>query len=151
MARRLLAEVFGTFALVFAGTGAITINEVSGGVVSHVGVALTFGLVVLATIYAIGNVSGAHINPAVTLASGLPGAWKEAGSALYPEPVPGGTAGQRNPPPALQRPSHPRRYPAGGTCPPVFRSGDHPRLFLMFVILSVSSGSRKRDSWPVLP
>ena len=67
MARRLLAECFGTFALVFAGTGAITVNEVSGGVVSHVGIALTFGLVVLATIYAIGNVSGAHINPAVTL------------------------------------------------------------------------------------
>ena len=65
--RRLLAECFGTFALVFAGTGAITINEVSGGVVSHVGISLTFGLVVLSTIYAIGNVSGAHINPAVTL------------------------------------------------------------------------------------
>ncbi len=67
MLRRLLAECFGTFALVFAGTGAITINEVSGGVVSHVGIALTFGLVVLAAIYAIGHVSGAHINPAVTL------------------------------------------------------------------------------------
>jgi aquaporin Z len=67
MARTLLAEVFGTFCLVFAGTGAIVINDVSGGTVTHVGVALTFGLVVLAMIYAIGDVSGCHLNPAVTL------------------------------------------------------------------------------------
>ena len=65
--KRLAAEVFGTFALVFAGTGAVTINDVSGGTVSHVGVALTFGLVALAMIYAVGDVSGAHLNPAVTL------------------------------------------------------------------------------------
>src|SRR5215472_16764035 len=65
--RRLAAEVLGTFALVFAGTGAIVINEVSGGTVTHVGIALTFGLVVLAMIYAVGDVSGAHLNPAVTV------------------------------------------------------------------------------------
>ena len=65
--RALAAELFGTFALVFAGTGAIVINEVHGGAVTHVGVALTFGLVVLALIYALGEVSGAHLNPAVTL------------------------------------------------------------------------------------
>jgi aquaporin Z len=65
--RRLAAEFVGTFALVFAGTGAIVINDVSGGTVSHVGVALTFGLIVLAMIYAVGDVSGAHLNPAVTL------------------------------------------------------------------------------------
>jgi aquaporin Z len=65
--KRLAAECFGTFALVFAGTGAIIINDVSGGAVSHVGVALTFGLVVMAMIYAVGDVSGAHLNPAVTL------------------------------------------------------------------------------------
>jgi aquaporin Z len=67
MARTLLAEAFGTFCLVFAGTGAIVINDVSGGTVTHVGVALTFGLVVLAMIYAIGDVSGCHLNPAVTI------------------------------------------------------------------------------------
>src|SRR4051812_32490815 len=60
------AEAIGTFALVFAGTGAIVIDEVSGGSVTHVGVALTFGLVVMAMIYAVGDVSGAHLNPAVT-------------------------------------------------------------------------------------
>ena len=64
---KLAAEFFGTFVLVFAGTGAIVIDGVSGGTVTHVGVALTFGLVVLAMIYTVGDVSGAHLNPAVTL------------------------------------------------------------------------------------
>jgi aquaporin NIP len=65
--KKLVAEFLGTFALVFAGTGAIVINEVSGGTVTHVGIALTFGLIVLAMIYTLGDVSGAHLNPAVTL------------------------------------------------------------------------------------
>jgi aquaporin Z len=65
--KKLVAESFGTFALVFAGTGAIIINDVAGGSVTHVGVALTFGLIVLAMIYAVGDVSGCHLNPAVTL------------------------------------------------------------------------------------
>ncbi len=65
--RRLTAEMFGTFALVFAGTGAIVINDASGGAITHVGIALTFGLVVMALIYALGDVSGAHMNPAVTV------------------------------------------------------------------------------------
>src|SRR6266481_5524881 len=59
--------MLGAFALVFAGTGAIIINDVSGGAVTHVGVALVFGLVVLAMIYAVGDISGAHLNPAVTI------------------------------------------------------------------------------------
>lgn len=67
LSRRVCAEAFGTFCLVFAGTGAVVVNEVTGGGVSHVGVALTFGLVVMAMIYALGTVSGCHINPAVTL------------------------------------------------------------------------------------
>jgi aquaporin NIP len=65
--RKLAAELFGTFVLVFAGTGAIVVNDVSGHAVTHVGVSLTFGLVVLALVYALGDVSGAHLNPAVTL------------------------------------------------------------------------------------
>ena len=64
--RKLTAELFGTFALVFAGTGAIVIDDLRGGV-THVGISLTFGLIVLALIYALGDLSGAHINPAVTL------------------------------------------------------------------------------------
>lgn len=66
--RKIFAETLGTFALVFAGTGAIVINTVSGGAIGHAGIALTFGLIVLAMIYTFGDVSGAHLNPAVTLA-----------------------------------------------------------------------------------
>lgn len=62
------AESLATFALVFCGTGAIAVNEISGGVVTHVGVSLVFGLIVLAMIYAVGHVSGAHMNPAVSIA-----------------------------------------------------------------------------------
>ncbi|MEO5721295.1 MAG: aquaporin [Chthoniobacterales bacterium] len=65
--RKLAAEFFGTYSLVFAGTGAIVINTISGGAITHVGIALSFGLVVLAMIYSVGDVSGAHLNPAVTL------------------------------------------------------------------------------------
>jgi aquaporin NIP len=65
--KKLAAEFIGTFSLVFAGTGAIVIDETMGGVVSHVGVALTFGLIVLAMIYTVGDISGAHLNPAVSL------------------------------------------------------------------------------------
>jgi aquaporin Z len=63
-----IAELIGTFALVFCGTGAIVINQQSGGAVTHVGISLTFGLIVMAMIYSLGNISGAHMNPAVTLA-----------------------------------------------------------------------------------
>lgn len=65
--KKYLAEAIGTFALVFCGTGAIVIDQVSGEVITHLGIAITFGLVVLAMIYALGDISGAHLNPAVTI------------------------------------------------------------------------------------
>jgi aquaporin NIP len=66
--KKYIAELIGTFALVFCGTGAIVINDVTSGTVSHVGIAMTFGLIVTVMIYSFGNISGAHINPAVSIA-----------------------------------------------------------------------------------
>jgi aquaporin NIP len=66
--KKYVAEIIGTFALVFCGTGAIIINQETAGVVTHPGIAFTFGLVVMVMIYALGPISGAHFNPAVTIA-----------------------------------------------------------------------------------
>jgi MIP family channel proteins len=63
-----LAEAIGTFILVFAGTGAVMVNEISKGAITHVGISFVFGAIVAALIYAMGHLSGAHFNPAVTLA-----------------------------------------------------------------------------------
>lgn len=66
--RKYIAEVIGTFTMVFCGTGAMVVDQQTGGAVTHVGVAITFGLIVMSIIYALGNISGAHINPAVSIA-----------------------------------------------------------------------------------
>jgi len=66
--KKYIGELIGTFTLVFCGCGAIVTNEFSQGTVTHSGIALTFGLVVMSLIYAFGEISGAHFNPAVTIA-----------------------------------------------------------------------------------
>jgi len=66
--QKVLAEMVGTFALVFVGCGAIMVNEISGGGIGHLGICAAFGLVIMVMIYATGHISGAHFNPAVTLA-----------------------------------------------------------------------------------
>lgn len=73
MARQMLAELIGTFILVFVGAGAIMINDKSGGQVTNLGVGLSFGAAVAIAIYTLGRLSGAHINPAVTAAFALVG------------------------------------------------------------------------------
>ncbi len=64
---RLAAEAIGVFALVFLGAGAASVNAWSNGAVSHTGVSLAFGAIILVAVYSLGHVSGAHLNPAVTL------------------------------------------------------------------------------------
>jgi len=66
--REVMAEAIGTFILVFAGTGAVMVNKISDGAITHLGISFVFGAVVAALIYALGHISGAHFNPAVTLA-----------------------------------------------------------------------------------
>lgn len=77
--KRCLSETFGTFVLVFAGTGAIVVNDLSGGAIGHAGIALTFGLAVMVMILVVGRISGAHLNPAVTVALAVAGrfGWSE--------------------------------------------------------------------------
>ncbi|MEE2662657.1 MAG: MIP family channel protein [Myxococcota bacterium] len=65
--KRYAAEAIGTFALVFIGTGAICVDDLTGGALSHFGVSFAFGVVVMTMIYSVGEISGAHLNPAVTL------------------------------------------------------------------------------------
>jgi aquaporin NIP len=66
--KKYIAEFLGTYALVFAGTGAIIIDQETHGSVTHVGIATTFGLIVMSMIYALGDISGAHLNPAISIA-----------------------------------------------------------------------------------
>ena len=143
--RRLAAEAFGAFVLVFAGTGAIVIDNASGGKVTHVGVALTFGLVVLALIHALGDVSGAHLNPAVTLGFWLAGRFKAADVGPYVVAQCVGAFAASG----VLRATFPADLTLGATLP----VGDVGRSFvlealltlvLMFVILGVTSGSKEQ-------
>jgi MIP family channel proteins len=68
MLKKCIAEYLGTFAIVFFGCGAVLINQYSGGALGLVGISLAFGLVVMNMVYTLGHTSGAHINPAVTIA-----------------------------------------------------------------------------------
>ena len=142
--RKLLAETFGTFVLVFAGTGAIIINDQSDGAVSHIGIALTFGLVVLSMIYSLGDLSGCHLNPAVTL--GFFAARRFEGKLVLPYIVSqcvGATLAS-----LTLHWMFPTNINLGATIP----AGNGLQSFvleliltliLMFVILSVSSGSKE--------
>src|ERR1700689_2087053 len=140
--KRCGAEMIATFALVFAGTGAIVINEASGGAITHVGIALTFGLIVLAMIYTVGDISGAHLNPAVTI--GFWAARRLPGRDVFPyigSQLPGALL-----PSGLLRILFPENKLLGATLP----AGSEWQsfvleivltFFLMLTILNVSTGA----------
>jgi len=137
--------MFGTFALVFAGTGAIIIDQASNGAITHVGIALTFGLIILAMIYTFGDISGAHFNPAVTVgfwaARRLPGrdVVPYAGSQFVGALLASG----------MLRLLFPQNKLLGATLP----AGSEMQsfilemlltFFLMLTILNVSSGAKEK-------
>ena len=143
--KKYFAEFIGTFALVFCGTGAVTINEVTNGSVTHVGIAITFGLIVMAMIYSIGDISGAHMNPAVTIAFAVNKSfkWKEVIPYIISQAAGAFAASY------LLKFLFPASAFLGSTIP-LGEAGQSFILetvltfFLMFVILQVATGSKEQ-------
>jgi aquaporin NIP len=143
--RKLFSESIGTFALVFAGTGAIVINHASGGAITHPGIALTFRLIILAMIYTFGDVSGAHFNPAVTTAFAVAGRfpWRDVPGFLVAQ-LGGAFVAS-----ALLHFLFPADKSLGATLPagPAMQSFILEivlTFLLMTVILSVSTGAKEK-------
>jgi len=143
--KKLFAEFLGTFCLVFAGTGAIVINDLRGGVIGHAGIALTFGLIVLTMIYTFGDVSGAHLNPAVTTAFAVSGRFPWRNVPGYIGLQIGGAVAASG----LLRVLFPTHESLGATLP----AGPASQSFilevvltfiLMLVILNVSTGAKEK-------
>ena len=143
--RKYLAEIIGTFALVFCGTGAIIINHESAGAITHVGIAITFGLIVTTMIYALGDISGAHLNPAVTIAFSIAGEFplKEIMPYIISQTLGAFMAS------GILRYLFPSNFLLGSTLP----AGSEMQSFvleiilaflLMFVILQVAKGSKEK-------
>lgn len=144
MSKRLISEIIATFALVFCGTGAMVINDFTGGSVTHVGVAITFGLIVMGMIYAFGDISGAHMNPAVTIgfayAKKFP--WKEVPGYVLAQLIGAFLAS------GILLYLFPESETLGATLPglsamKVFIFEIILTFFLMVVIINVSTGSKE--------
>jgi len=145
MLKKSVSEIIGTFALVFCGTGAIVIDKETGGGVSHVGVAVTFGLIVMAMIYGLGEISGAHLNPAVSIAFSLAGRLPLRTLGLYiPSQITGALLAS-----GLLRILFPANALLGATIP----AGSAVQSFileliltfiLMLVIMGVSTGPKEQ-------
>ena len=144
MSKRLISEIIATFALVFCGTGAMVINDFTGGTVTHVGVAITFGLIVMGMIYAFGDISGAHMNPAVTIgfayAKKFP--WKEVPAYVLAQLIGAFLAS------GILLYLFPESETLGATLPglsamKVFIFEIILTFFLMVVIINVSTGSKE--------
>lgn len=141
---KFIAEFLGTFVLVFTGTGAIVANEVSQGAITHVGIALTFGLVIVTLAYSLGEISGCHLNPAVTL--GFFAAKRFEAKLIAPYII-SQCAGALTASLILRL-----MFPAATTLGATLPSGSQGQSFvmefiltaiLMFVVLCVSTGSKE--------
>ena len=139
-----IAEFIGTFAMIFCGTGAMTINEITGGDVTHVGIGITWGLIVMAMIYAFGEISGAHFNPAVSIAFAYAKkfSWKEVPKYIFFQ-VAGAFAAS-----LVLMWLFPKSELLGATIPTVdvwraFVLELILTFFLMVVIINVSTGSKE--------
>ncbi|MEY4483903.1 MAG: hypothetical protein RL693_1355 [Verrucomicrobiota bacterium] len=143
--KKYFAEFLGTFGLIFAGTGAIVINQASSGAIGHAGIALTFGLMVMAMIHTFGDVSGAHMNPAVSLGFAVARrfAWSHVPGYIGAQLLGAISASL-----LLQQ-----LFPAGGTLGATLPAGSVSQsfvlevvltFFLMLTILSVSIGAREK-------
>jgi aquaporin NIP len=142
LARALVAEAIGTFALVFAGCGAIVVDAKTHAL-GHIGVAFSFGLVIMVMIYAVGHISGAHFNPAVTFTFALTRHFPWTRTAAYWSAQLAGSLLAA----ALLRGSLGNHAHDGATLP----SGSQGQallwelvltFFLMFVIMAVATDSR---------
>ena len=139
-------EFFGTYAMVFCGTAAMAVNEVNGSI-SHAGVAITWGLIVMAMIYAFGEISGAHFNPAVTVGFALAGrfAWKKVPAYAFIQTIAAILAS------LTVRYLLPESEYIGATIPSI----DYTKAFvleclltfiLMLVIIQIATGSKEIGS-----
>lgn len=142
LARTLAAEAIGTFALVFAGCGAIMVDAKTGEL-GHVGVAFSFGLVIMFGIYAVGHVSGAHFNPAVTLAFALTRhfPWPRT-VAYWTAQLAGGLAAAALLRASLGNVAHVGATYPSGSAGQAFLWEVVMSAFLMFVILAVATDTR---------
>jgi aquaporin Z len=142
--KKYIAEFIGTFSMIFCGTGAMTINEVTGGTVTHIGIAFTWGLIVMAMIYAFGETSGAHFNPAVSMAFAYAKkfSWKEVPKYIIAQVLGAFLAS------LILWVLFPASETLGATIPTVdvwraFILEFLLTFFLMVVIINVSTGSKE--------
>jgi len=143
--QRSLAEFVATFALVWMGCGAIVVNDAMGGAITHVGIAIVFGLVVTTMIYATGDISGAHLNPAVTLTFAVIGRlrWRDVLPYILAQCLAAIAASGVL---AMMFPEHPTLGSALTTGPMERGIATEFLLtfFLMFVITAVSTGAKEK-------
>lgn len=144
LARRCVAELLGTFALLVCGCGAVVVNDATAAL-THPGVALVWGLVVLALVYALGDLSGCHINPAVTVGFAVAGRypWREVLPYVAAQVLGGVVAA------AFLKALFPESLTLGGTLPAgawwqSFALEVFLTWFLMLAVLGVSTGAKEK-------